>query len=287
VPTGRFAPSPTGQLHVGNLRTALAARLAASATAGRFLVRFEDLDPVASRREVATDQLTDLAAIGVVPTEPPVWQSERFALYEEALDRLVEMDAVYECFCTRREIREAVAAPHGDDIVYPGTCRNLSSREREERRAVRAPAIRLRTHGEARGFHDGVHGTVEGPVSDIVLRRNDGLPAYNLAVVADDALQGVTEIVRGADLMAVTPTQILLRELLGHPPVAHTHVPLVVGPDGERLAKRHGAVTLPDLLDAGWTSDRLRAALLDSLGQGDSGPWDPGRVPRGRWRFEP
>ena len=286
MPTGRFAPSPTGTLHVGNLRTALAARLSASAGGGTFLIRFEDLDPVASRRATADEQLRDLASIGIESDEPPVWQSERLDLYEDALAALTAAGLTYECYCSRREIRDAVAAPHGGEIAYPGTCRDLPDSVRRERATSRRPALRLRTDGSQREVRDMLQGTVTGPVTDIVLRRNDGVPSYNLAVVVDDALQGVTEVVRGHDLLAITPTQVLLQELLGRPAVAYLHVPLVTGPDGERLAKRHGAVGLADLAAAGRSSSWLRRVLVDSLGQSDDQRFDPAAIPRGAWVFD-
>ncbi len=250
---GRFAPSPTGVLHLGNLRTAVAAQM--FATDG-LIIRMEDLDRVTSSRELAERQLSDLAAIGVESCEEVVFQSDRFAIYEEHLGRLADRGLTYECFCTRREIREAAAAPHGDFLLYPGTCRDLTESERDERRAVRRPAVRLRVDDQTRAA---------GVVDDIVLQRNDGVPAYNLAVVVDDELQGVTQVVRGIDLQPVTPSQQYLGSLLGFRPLEYVHVGLVVGSDGERLAKRHGAVTLADWVAAGGSPSGLRRALEATL----------------------
>ncbi len=264
--TGRFAPSPSGDLHLGNLRTAIAAHESARAVGGRFLVRFEDLDRVTSSRETAARQLRDLAEVGVTWDEEPVYQSERFVLHEAALDDLVGRDLVYPCFCSRREVREAAAAPHDAMVRYPGTCRGLGPSERRRRAAKRPPALRLRTGGETVGFTDLMLGRVEGIVDDIVLRRNDGVPSYHLAVVVDDAAQGVTEVVRGDDLAPVTPSQIHLQGLLGLPVPRYRHVPLMRGPDGERLAKRHGAVTLADLRAAGTDTAPIIASLRADVG---------------------
>lgn len=213
-------------------------------------------------------------------------QSDRFGLYEEVIAGLNRDGRVYECYCTRSEIRAAVSAPHSPARRYPGTCRDLGEVERARRRRERPPALRLRTDGSDREFVDAVHGTVSFPVDDIVLRRNDGLPAYNLAVVVDDAAQGITEVVRGADLLSVTASQIALQEILGHDRPRYLHVPLVTGGDGERLAKRHGAVTLGDLVTAGWTAERLRSVLLESLGQSGGGSFDPSAIPPTPWVFE-
>lgn len=250
---GRFAPSPTGTLHLGNLRTAVAAATLAS---DGIVIRMEDLDRVTSSREAASRQLADLAAIGIHSERPVLFQSERFDVYEHHLSELRANELIYECFCTRREIREAAAAPHDEVLRYPGTCRDLSDAERESRRRARRPAIRLRVDDRTR---------VDGSVDDIVLQRNDGVPAYNLAVVVDDEVQGVTQVVRGIDLEAVTPSQRYLQRLLGFRTPDYIHVGLVVGPDGERLAKRHGAVTLADWEAAGGTPATLRRALEATL----------------------
>ena len=268
--TGRFAPSPTGELHLGNLRTALAAWMSAKrdGDAGRFLVRFEDLDRVTSSRDLAAAQLRDLAAIGIVPDDQPVFQSDRFALYDAAIDSLTARGLTYPCFCTRREIREAAVAPHGAVGAYPGTCRGLSESERAARAAERPGALRLDAAAASFGeveFDDVLHGRVSGTVDAVVLRRNAGVPSYNVAVVVDDAAQGVTEVVRGDDLLPVTATQIALQRLLGLPTPAYMHVPLVLGDDGERLAKRHGAVTLFDLAATGVGPDEVRARLLSEM----------------------
>jgi glutamyl-tRNA synthetase len=295
---GRFAPSPTGRLHLGNLRTALLAWLAARSTGGAFTVRMEDLDRVTSSRNHAATQLDDLAAIGIDWDGEVVFQSDRFAHYEAAIERLTARGLTYPCYCTRREIREAAQAPHGADVPYPGTCRDLSTDEQRDRAAQgRPPALRLRAHGEVIEFDDAVLGSVSGMVDDVVLRRNDGVPSYNLAVVVDDALQGITQVVRGDDLAASTPRQIHLGRLLGLPVPAYAHVPLVLGPDGERLAKRHGAVTLYDLVRNGVDSAHVRSAIAASIGLAVPGEvpspaelvarfsWD--RVPRQPWRIDP
>jgi glutamyl-tRNA synthetase len=268
---GRFAPSPTGDLHLGNLRTALVAWLAARSTGRRFIVRMEDLDRVTSSVEHEQRQLADLAAIGLDWDGEVIRQSERFEIYRSYVDRLAELGRVYPCYCTRREIREeieaAASAPHGlPDGAYPGLCRELTAPERAERESAgRRPALRLRTHGERIVFDDLVLGETTGLVDDVVLARADGVPAYNLAVVVDDALQGVDQVVRGDDLASSTPRQILLQELFGFDRPQYLHVSLVLGPDGQRLAKRHGAVTLADLAAEGWTVDEVIMVLARSL----------------------
>jgi len=273
--TGRFAPSPTGDLHVGNLRTALLAWLLARAAGRSFLVRMEDLDRVTSSPAHEARQLADLHRLGLDWDGEVVRQSERFARYEAAIEVLAGRGATYECFCSRREIREAVAAPHGPgpELAYPGTCRELTSAERARRRRERPPALRLLAEGARLDVDDALAGSFRGTVDDVVLRRNDGVPAYNLAVVVDDAAQGVTEVVRGADLLSSTPRQVLLQRLLGLDPVTrYAHVPLVVGDDGQRLAKRHGAVTLDDLAVAGVDPADVLGALARSLGMAFGGP---------------
>lgn len=276
---GRFAPSPSGPLHLGNLRTALLAWWAARGDGSAFLLRVEDLDP-SSRREHEAGQLADLRALGLDWDGPVVRQSERRDLYEDALARLVAAGLTYLCYCTRREIREAVRAPHAPPDAYPGTCRRLTAAERRAREAEgRPPALRLRSPGEVVEVVDTLHGPVTGLVDDVVLRRNDGLPAYNLVVVVDDDAQGVEEVVRGDDLLPSTPRQAHLARVLGLTVPAYLHVPLVLGPDGARLAKRHGSVTLADAVAAGVAPAVVRARLAASVGRPDPGA-DPGPLAR-------
>jgi glutamyl-tRNA synthetase len=298
---GRFAPSPTGSLHVGNLRTALVAWLSAQSQGGDFLVRMDDLDPVTSSPVHEAGQLGDLAALDLDHDGPVVRQSERFDLYRDAIAQLDARGLVYRCYCTRREIREAATAPHGvasPDGAYPGTCRSLTTAQRRDREQTGRPsALRLATDGEVVSFDDLVRGRFAGAVDDVVLQRNDGVPAYNLATVVDDHLQGITEVVRGDDLLSSTPRQIHLQRLLGFTQPAYAHVPLVVGPDGERLAKRHGAVTLADLAAAGTDPGGVVSLLGASLALCEPGEivtaadlavrfrWAD--MPRSAWTFRP
>ena len=272
---GRFAPSPTGELHLGNLRTAVVAHhLAVEVGGGTFVVRMEDLDRVTSSPQWASEQLADLAAVGVESHVEVVFQSNRFPLYIEELENLTARGLTYECFCTRKEIREAASAPHGEVNSYPGTCRELSEAQCAAwRGAGRVPAVRLRASAEAR----------EKGADDVVLQRNDGVPAYNLAVVVDDAAQGITQVVRGADLLSVTPSQVHLQELLGLPTVEHVHVPLVVDAHGERLAKRHGNdawVNLRHCAQWGFSGHDVRVALLNSWQQGSNSWGEASNVAR-------
>ena len=263
--TGRFAPSPTGDLHLGNLRTALLAWLFARSGGGRFLMRIEDLDRGRVRPGVEERQLADLAAIGVDWDGPVVRQSERLDLYAEALSRLEAAGLVYPCFCTRAEIREAASAPHGalPEGAYPGTCRELSPAERAARAEAtgRQPALRVRAGGARVQVEDRLMGPLSGTVDDFVVRRGDGAYAYNLAVVVDDADQGVDQVVRGADLAESTPRQAWLARTLGLAEPVYAHVPLVLGHDGARLAKRHGAVTLREV-----APDEARRWIARSVG---------------------
>lgn len=291
---GRYAPSPTSALHLGNLRTAVVAWLMARSTGRRFLLRIEDLDVarVAAAGPVAEGQLADLAAIGLDFDPPVMRQSERLAAYQEAASSLG--DRLYECFCTRREIAEAASAPHGDGFrPYPGTCRGLTGAERELRRRVRPPALRVRADNATCTVGDLWAGQVTGVVDDFVVRRNDGVWAYNFAVVVDDLAQGVDQVVRGDDLLSSAPRQTWLAGLLGGQPPVYGHVPLAVNHAGTRLAKRDGAVTLAELANLGVRPDRALGILAESLDLAESGEpvtttlllerWDPSRLPREPW----
>jgi glutamyl-tRNA synthetase len=290
---GRFAPSPTGPLHLGNLRTALLAWLFARSSGARFLVRVEDLDRSRVRPGVEEAQLADLRSLGLDWDGPVVRQSERMALYGRAIDSLDSEGLLYPCYCTRAEIRTAASAPHGIPATdrYPGTCRGLTAAERADREASgRPPALRVRAEGARVAFEDRLLGRFEEETDDFVVRRNDGAPAYQLAVVVDDAAQGVDEVVRGADLVDSTPRQLLLARLLGLPEPHYAHVPLVLGPDGGRLAKRHGAVTLDDRAARGEGPVEVRAWMARSLRLAEAGEtatpedllarFDPALLPR-------
>lgn len=304
MPDGRFAPSPTGPLHVGNLRTGLLSWLYARVDRGRFLVRVEDLDPVASRDDLVAEHLADLAALGLHHDGAVLRQSDPIvrARHDDAVERLDAEGALYPCFCSRREIREASQATHGPlpEGTYPGTCRDLSGDEQAARRAARPdrpPSLRVRAEGAVVAVHDRLHGHVEAVVDDFVVRRGDGVPAYNLAVVVDDAHQGVVEVVRGADLLDGTPRQAWLCDRLGLPRPGWVHVPLVLGPDRERLAKRHGSVTRTELAAQGIDTAELLGRMGTSLGLAAPGErvdavtlldrFDPDAIALDPWVFDP
>lgn len=275
---GRFAPSPTGALHFGSLVAALGSWLFARAAGGDWLVRVEDLDPPREVPGAAAGQLATLAAFGLVPDEPPVHQSGRTPLYAAALGRLLAKGDAFECHCSRADL----AASHGiHRACVPG-------------RRRRTPAIRLRVPDQALGFDDRIQGRFEQDlgreVGDVVLRRADGFWAYQLAVVVDDAGQGITEVVRGADLLDSTPRQILLQQRLGLPTPAYAHLPLVRDGQGRKLGKSLAAVPvdardpLPALRAAWvflgqdprrWTGGAPEAALAAALPG-----FDPARIPR-------
>jgi glutamyl-tRNA synthetase len=268
---GRYAPTPSGRLHLGNVRTALLAWLWARALGGRFVMRVEDLDPGRSRAEHERDQLADLRWLGLDWDEGPdvggphgpYRQSERGAIYQAALARL----DVFDCTCTRRELREATFAPHGREPVYPGTCRHGPSHPERPR------AVRWRVPAGPAGTVE-VDDAVCGPqredvaqeAGEFVLRRSDGAWAYQLAVVVDDAAMGITHVLRGADLRLSTARQVLLQRALGLPTPRYAHVPLVLGPDGEKLGKRHGAPELTRLRLEGADPQRVVAVLARSVG---------------------
>lgn len=282
MPAGRFAPSPSGDLHVGNLRTALLAWLFARSTGRSFLMRVEDLDRVRAGSE--EQQLADLRALGIDWDGPTVRQSERRDVVDAAIATLESAGLTYPCFCTRREVQEAASAPHLPPGAYPGTCRDLTADDRTARAAERPAALRLRSATPTWTVHDELHGDVEGAVDDFVLRRNDGVPAYNLAVVVDDAAQDVDQVVRGDDLLTSAPRQAYLATLLGHAQPTYAHVPLAVNTQGVRLAKRDGAVTLREL-----GRDQAWAMITASLGLSGDTPsdllasFDPASLPRQPW----
>lgn len=266
---GRFAPSPTGDLHVGNLRTALLAWLWARKTGRRFVMRVEDIDRV--RSGSTQRQLEDLAAVGLTWDGEALIQTTRTDAHAQALDFLLETGHAFECFCSRKDIKEAASAPHIPPGHYPGTCLDLSEADRDRRRAElasagRIPALRLRAPATQWTVTDELHGRWTGPVDHFVIRRNDGAPAYNLAVVVDDAFQGVDQVTRGDDLLSQAPAQAALASLLGLQEPTYVHVPLALAPSGARLAKRDGAVTLPDLVALGWSVGNVVQWIGRSLG---------------------
>lgn len=274
-PSGRFAPSPTGDFHLGNLRTALLSWAIARSQGARFVIRMEDLDE-RSRPEYVARQLHDLEAIGVTWDGPVIFQSERTELYDAAFVELSARGLLYECYCTRKELAEIASAPHRPPGSYPGTCRDMTENERHAGREKlarlnRGPALRLRVEGASGGapiiaVQDRVCGRYEGLVDDLVIRRGDGVYSYNYVSVFDDADSGITQIVRGDDLLPSTPRQIYLQRVLGAPQPEYYHVPLALNTHGVRLAKRDGAVTLSALAECGWSAGDVVELIGDSLG---------------------
>jgi glutamyl-tRNA synthetase len=262
---GRLAPSPTGAQHVGNARTYLIAWLSARTQNGGVVLRMEDIDSPRIKPGAAQGAIDDLRWLGLDWDLGPIVQSERLLHYEQALEQLKARELVYPCTCTRTDVERAASAPHleHEGPIYPGTCSHRSV----------AYAWRLRTNAETIAFDDGFRGptslnlhTIGG---DFVVWKSAGTPAYQLAVVVDDAAQGITEVIRGDDLVASTPRQIALYHALGLTPPRFTHVPLVVGPDGRRLAKRHGDTRLSSLRDAGVSADAILGLLAWSCGWQD------------------
>lgn len=300
-PRGRFAPSPTGPLHLGSLVAAVGSWLFARSAGGEWLVRMEDLD---GRRVVpgaADEILRALERYGLTWDGEVAVQSRRTALYEEALERLRAAGHAYDCGCTRAEVARGAGAPDASDpveasgAVYPGTCRGGLAPGR------RARAVRFRVPEGAIAFEDRVRGRVGEEVSravgDFVVRRADGPFAYQLAVVVDDAEQGVTEVVRGGDLLSSTARQVALQGALGLPTPAYAHLPLVLGPDGRKLGKRDGALPL-ETLDEGRVRETLGLALRLLGQEAEEGRpaemldaatrrFDPGRVPPGPLQLGP
>lgn len=301
APAGRYAPSPSGDLHFGNLRTAVLAWLFARQTGRNFYLRVEDIDSERSSAESAQRQIEDLQMIGLDFDPPVMYQHDRGDAYADALSRL----DTYECYCTRRDIREAASAPHAQPGMYPGTCRDLTEEQRAFRRSElhaegRLPAIRLRAHVKEWTVRDFYQVEYTGPVDDVILKRGGRIDqaqagdwAYNLAVVVDDGYQGVDQVVRGDDLLFSAPAQAYLADRLGLTVPVYIHVPLVVGPEGRRLAKRDGAVTLREVL-AGKSVEDVVSQIAESLGYvGVSNvqelleEFDPAQLSREPWLWTP
>lgn len=294
-PAGRFAPSPSGDLHLGNLRTALLAWLFARSTGRDFLIRMEDLDRV--RPGAAQRQLDDLTALGIDWSPPVVSQSDRLEVYAGVVDELIAAGETFECFCTRREIQDAPSAPHAPPGAYPGTCRDLTVEQRTARRRDRPAAIRLRARRSEFTVHDVLHGDYTGDVDDFVLLRGDGTPAYNLAVVVDDAAFGIDQVVRGDDLLSSAPRQAYLAGRLGYAAPEYAHVPMVLNRNGIRLSKRDGAITLHQLAALGYDAAAVLSLIAASLPTPDLGApptaarllesFDPATLSREPWIFTP
>jgi len=267
---GRFAPSPTGPLHLGSLVAALGSYLFARSAGGRWLLRMDDLDTPRVVPGVADDMLRTLEILGFHWDGEPVWQSRRGDAYAEALQRLERLERlglIYPCGCSRGEIARIATAPHGtaEEIAYPGTCRDGLSPGKEHR------SLRIRVPDEPISFSDGIAGYVEQSLAevcgDFVIRRADGLFAYHLATVVDDAAAGVNQVVRGADLLTSTPRQIYLQRLLGMGQPDYFHLPLVTGPHGGKLSKRDSAVSLASGRDLCREGGGLIMQALQFLGQ--------------------
>lgn len=282
---GRYAPSPTGDLHLGNLRTALLAWLLARVAGGGFVLRVEDLDRPRVRAGATERMLRDLRWLGLDWDEgpdvggpyAPYIQSERQAIYDAYLQRLQVAGLVYPCYCSRADIARAASAPHGEEDEgprYPGTCRNLTDSERRQREASaphRHPSLRFRVDDErVVVFEDALLGRqeqhVQRAVGDFIVRRADGIYAYQFAVVVDDALMHITQVARGADLLSSTARQILLYQALGFPVPSFAHIPLVMDAEGNRLSKRQQSEGLEPLRAAGITPQEVVGQLAASCG---------------------
>ncbi len=252
--TGRFAPSPSGRMHLGNVFSALLAWLSVRSRGGRMLLRIEDLDPDRCRPEYAETLKHDLDWLGLDWDAEQTPQSRRTEAYRAEFDKLAALGLVYPCYCTRKELRQLAGAPHVDDAgaPYPGTCRHLGPEERRRREAQgRRACLRLRCPEGRFRFQDALLGeqsfSLEDCGGDFALRRSDGVVAYQLAVALDDALMGITQVVRGRDILASTPRQLALLRLWGFEPPTYAHIPLLLDGQGERLAKRHQSLGVREL----------------------------------------
>ena len=273
-PVGRFAPSPTGRMHAGNIFAALMSWLIVKSQDGAIVLRIEDLDVERSRSSFADQVCRDFESLGLTWDEGPFYQHDRDEAYQDAYQRLVDSGIVYPCFCTRADLHAASAPHRGEKLVYPGTCRNLTVQEVEERSVNRKPAYRVRVPHRLYELNDLVQGKyaqeLESECGDFIIRRSDGLFAYQLAVVVDDAAQGVNCIVRGMDLLVSTPQQMFLQEQLGIEQCDYAHVPLMVGERDRRLSKRDRDAALDELLAAYKTPEGVIghvafvAGLIDS-----------------------
>ena len=280
---GRFAPTPSGEMHIGNARTALLAWLQIRQAGGELVLRMEDIDGPRSRPALAAQLLEDLRWLGLDWDEGPdiggpygpYTQSERLPDYRQAIERLTAAGLLYPCYCSRAELMAVASAPHGLDAegpVYPGTCRRLSEAERAARAARKTPSLRFRMPDRPVRFRDEAAGPcafAPGAGGDFVIRRADGIVSYQLAVVVDDAAMRITDVLRGYDLLDSTPRQLMLYEALELPAPRFAHVPLLLGPDGKRLAKRHGASSLRSLREAGVKPERVVGALAAISGLHD------------------
>ena len=293
---GRYAPSPSGRMHLGNLLCCLLAWLSAKSKGGQVLLRIEDLDAARCPRRYADAIVDDLAWLGLSADgpQPPVYQSERAAVYQQFYDELAAKGLVYPCFCSRSQLH-AASAPHRSDgqVVYPGTCRGLTPAEAAEKARRKAPAWRVRVPDEEIAFTDGHLGPYRENLArdcgDFYLRRADGVFAYQLAVVVDDALMGVTEVVRGGDLLSSTPRQLWLYRELGLQAPQFYHLPLLLDHEGRRLSKRDGDQSLENLR-ARYTPQEIVGRLAFACGLQDAprpaapqdlvGAFDWARVPR-------
>jgi glutamyl-Q tRNA(Asp) synthetase len=271
--TGRFAPSPTGPLHLGSLAAALGSWLFARRVNGRWLVRMEDLDTPRVVPGSAEEILETLRRYELPWDGEVVFQSQRTALYEAALAMLREKNMVYDCGCSRADLQRAASAPVAGEVLYPGTCRDGLPPGKTAR------AIRFRAPDEVIAFDDLLCGPTEAKSDDFIVRRADGVFAYQLAVVVDDAEQGVTQVVRGRDLLSSTPRQIALQRALGYSTPEYAHLPLVTNPDGSKLGKRDGALPLP-LLDQERIAATKQWALefLETTGRPPAGGPGPQRL---------
>ena len=291
---GRFAPSPTGDMHLGNASSALLAWLSVRAQSGIMVLRMEDLDLLRVRPGSAERILEDLEWLGLDWDEGPVYQSDRFPRYDEAFLKLKHSGMVYPCFCSRKDVAAAASAPQepGDELRYPGTCRDLGEDQRMARIGRGDRHVwRFRVDATCLPpFRDRVYGLQGGagtpPPGDFIVRRYDGTSSYHLAVTVDDMEMGITEVVRGDDLLISAARQILLFQALGGQPPAYGHVPLILGPDGARLSKRHLGLTVRELREAGWSAGRLTGVLLEMLGQASWSGSAPVDVAKGGFALE-
>lgn len=280
-PTGRFAPTPSGRMHLGNVFSALLAWLSAQSEGGRIVLRIEDLDPRAQNPAASDLLMSDLDWLGLGWDEGPYYQSKRGEIYSDAIKHLSDLGLTYPCFCTRSELH-AATAPHASDgtYVYAGTCRGLSAEEIRRRSAVRPPATRLMVPDAddpagAISFVDLAFGerreVLAKECGDFLVRRSDGVVAYQLAVVVDDALMGVTQVVRGRDLLGSVARQMYLQRLLGYPSPTYGHVPLLMAPDGRRLSKRDSDLDLGVIRERGVSPQRIIGMLASLVGLAEPG----------------